>query len=448
MAETDSPEAKLLNKLFHDLNDSGLSYAVMRNYDSLPSSAGSSDLDMLIDPGQEKLVVECIENSIKNADGVIIGRVSTAGLLKIFALGKPDNVDDEWWGLRLDICIGVVYRGSCNLIDKSVWTEQIEDHNGISVLSSDLASVIGVMKELFHNGVIGERYIDQASDASCNRWPEVSSALSPIGEKALARFRKICQENINGAAANLEARRLRRVVELKSLVISPLSYVSNKIKYYGSKLLRLLYPPGKMIVFLGTDGAGKSTVIEAIKPALMDATHKALSVKHFRPSLLPPLGRIKEKNYDSKQTVTDPHGAAPSGYLLSFARLAYYFLDYAVGYWLLIRPILSKSPTIVIFDRYAYDILLDPRRLRINLPQWVLRVFVSVIPKPDLIICLHGNPEVIAERKKELPVNEVERQVNALVAFSENGKNRVLISTESTIVETRNHVLNSIKNVC
>jgi len=448
MAETDSPEAKLLNKLFHDLNDSGLSYAVMRNYELLPRSAGGSDLDLLIDPKQEQLIMDCISASIRSADGVSIGRVDTVGLTKIFAFGQPDNKDDPWWGLRLDICKGVVYRGSHDLMEETVYTEHVKEHDGIKVLSSDLAAVVGVMKEVLHNGRIGDRYINEASDAASERWHSISKVLSPIGENGLNRLYKICSRGPNEISLTSEAKHIRRNIETRSFLACPVSYVSKKIQYYGSRILRILKPPGKMIVLLGTDGAGKSTVIEAIKPALMDATHNALLVKHLRPRLFPPLGRIKEKTRDDNEVVTDPHGAVASGYFLSLVRLAYYWLDYTIGYWLLVRPVLSKSPAIVLFDRYAYDILLDPKRLRINLPQWVLRIFVSIVPKPDLTICLYGDPEVLAQRKNELPVQEVERQVNALVSFSENGGKRRLINTESTIVETRNHILNSIKDTC
>ena len=448
MAKADSPEAKFLEKLFHNLNDCGLNYAVMRNYELLPNSADGSDLDLLIDPKQERLIMDCIAGSIRSADGIAIGHVNTVGLTKIFACGQPDNKDDQWWGLRLDICKGVVYRGSHNLIEDTVYSEHVKDHHGIKVLSSDLAAVLGVMKEVLHNGVIGDRYIIGASDAATERWHSISTVLSPIGENGLNRLHKICVSRLNGTSLDSEAKQIRCGIECRSLLASPVSYATKKIQYYGSKLLRILHPPGKMIVLLGTDGAGKSTVIEAIKPALMDATHKALLVKHLRPRLFPPLGRIKQKARDEGEVVTDPHGSAPSGYFLSLVRLVYYFLDYTIGYWLLVRPALSKSPAIVLFDRYAYDILLDPKRLRINLPQWVLRIFVSMVPKPDLTICLYGDPEVLASRKNELPVSEVERQVNALVSFSEHGKNRILINTVSTIVETRNHILNSIKDAC
>ena len=448
MANNDRPEAAFLEKLFHNLNDSGLNYAVMRNYELLPRSADGSDLDLLIDPKQEQLIMDCISDSIRSANGIAIGLVNTVGLSKIFAFGQPDNEDDQWWGLRLDICKGVVYRGSHNLIEETVYSEHVKDHHGIKVLSSDLAAVLGVMKELLHNGEIGDRYIIEASDAVSKRWHGISKVISPIGEDGLNSLYKICSSEPNEISLTSEAKHMRRNIERRSFLDCPVSYASKKIQYYGSRILRIVKPPGKMIVLLGTDGAGKSTVIEAIKPALMDATHKALLVKHLRPRLFPPLGRIKEKTRDDNEVVTDPHGAVASGYFLSLVRLAYYFLDYTIGYWLLIRPALSKSPNIVLFDRYAYDILLDPKRLRINLPQWALRIFVNIVPKPDLTICLYGDPEVLAQRKNELPVQEVERQVNALVSFSEKGEERILISTESTIVETRNHILNSIKDAC
>ena len=441
-------ESVFLEGLFSSLNKKAHKYAVMRNYEQLPKSVGGSDLDLLVDDENANQIIGCIVDTIKKHKGVVIGRVDTVGLTKIFALGQPDDVDAQWWGIRIDICIGVVYRGSHNLVSESIWERGVEDYKGIKVLSSDLASLLGVMKEVLHNGIIGDRYISQAFDAASKRWDAISPVLAPLGLSSLNRLQNICRESSKSTSLAADARLLRLNIEFMSFMSSPVLYIKNKIRYYGSKIMRVKCPPGKMIVLLGTDGAGKSTVIEAIKPALMDATHNALLVKHLRPRLFPSLGRIKEKTRDDNEVVTDPHGAVASGYFLSLVRLAYYWLDYTIGYWLLVRPVLSKNPAIVLFDRYAYDILLDPKRLRINLPRWVLRIFASIVPKPDLTICLHGDPEVLAQRKNELPVQEVERQVNALVSFSENGGERILISTESTIVETRNHILNSIKDAC
>ena len=446
--EEEKPEAKFLVRLFKCLNEANLHYAVMRNYDLLPLSADGSDLDLLIDPQHEQAIMDCIVGAIRDAHGVVIGHIRTTGLRKIFALGKPDNPADQWWGLRLDICIGMVYRGSSDLLDESLWNEQVEEHNGIKVLSPHIASVLGVMKEFLHNGIIADRYIESASFVARENWAEISPALSPLGNRAIHCLRELCLGKIDGESVDTHSNRVRCGIEWRSLKAGPWTYLRKKIFYFGSRLLRFLSPPGKMVVVLGTDGAGKSTVIESIKPALTDATHGALVVKHLRPGLLPPLGRIKDKQYDPASKADDPHGDPPSGYLLSLVRLAYYFLDYTLGYWLLVRRVIAKSPTVVLYDRYAHDILLDPRRLRIHLPHWILRAFVNIVPKPDLIICLYGDPEVLAGRKQELPADEIRRQVNDLVTFAENEERAVLVNTESTVTDSRNHILESIVNLC
>jgi len=442
------PESAFLERLFYSLNQEGHKYAVMRNYEQLPKSVGGSDLDLLVDTKNADQIVGCIVDAIKKAKGIVIGRVETVGLTKLFALGQPDDLEGQWWGIRIDICIGVVYRGSHNLVSESIWERGVKDYKGVKVISSDLASLLGVMKEVLHNGLIGDRYISQAFDAASERWDKICPVLEPLGPNGLSQLRNICCETGNSNSLAAEAKRFRLNIELRSWKASPILYIANKIRYYGSKIMRVIHPPGKMIVFLGTDGAGKSTIIEAIKPALMDATHKSVLIKHLRPRLLPPIGRIKGTRDNQNETVTDPHGASSSGTLLSLVRLAFYYLDYTIGYWLLVRPIISKSPSVVIFDRYAYDILLDPKRLRINLPQWILRLFVSIVPKPDLTVCLYGNAEVIAARKNELSVDEVKRQVDALVSFAGNVKSRLLVNTESSVVETRNCILYSIKNAC
>ncbi|MDG4554094.1 MAG: hypothetical protein P9E24_07590, partial [Candidatus Competibacter sp.] len=203
-----------------------------------------------------------------------------------------------------------------------------------------------------------------------------------------------------------------------------------------------------MIAVLGTDGVGKSTVINAIKLVLDDATHGALEIKHLRPGLLPPLARLKGKQAVQIGPVLDPHGSTPSGTLGSLFRLAYLMLDYVLGYWLVLRPKIAKSPMVILFDRYCYDMALDPRRFRISLPVGLVRGFIRLAPKPDIIICLYGNPAVIAARKKELPLEEVKRQTEALLAFAKQEPNAVLVSTEGTIEQARDDVLMALQNFC
>lgn len=205
---------------------------------------------------------------------------------------------------------------------------------------------------------------------------------------------------------------------------------------------------GIFIVILGVDGSGKSTIINAIKPTLTAMSNNNIFIKHLRPGFLPPLARLRGQRDEQIGPVTDPHGSTPSGIVGSLLRIIYLMTDYILGYCLITLPKVKKQSAIIIYDRYAYDMAIDPRRFRIALPSKLIRWFTRLAPKPDLIFCLYGNPEVIAARKRELPLEEVARQVDALKEFAANEPHAVLISTEGTVVQARDQVLEAIANYC
>jgi thymidylate kinase len=201
---------------------------------------------------------------------------------------------------------------------------------------------------------------------------------------------------------------------------------------------------GAIVAILGVDGVGKSTVISAIKPVLEDTTHCTVEIKHLRPGLLPPLARLKGLQATQIGPVLDPHGSTPSGVVGSVFRLSYLTMDYVLGYWLLLRPMIAKNPTIILFDRYCYDMALDPRRFRLGISRRVVDLFIRLIPKPDVVVCLHAEPEAILARKQELPLAEITRQVNALRELAQREPRAILVSTEGRIDEVRDRVLKAL----
>jgi GTPase SAR1 family protein len=78
------------------------------------------------------------------------------------------------------------------------------------------------------------------------------------------------------------------------------------------------------VVFLGSDGSGKSSVIERVMPDLTPAFRKT-SFFHLRP-------RFGIQN-NNGNIVNDPHGKAPRSYLISITKLIYFWADYLFG-WL------------------------------------------------------------------------------------------------------------------
>jgi len=198
-----------------------------------------------------------------------------------------------------------------------------------------------------------------------------------------------------------------------------------------------------MIAFLGTDGSGKSSIINAISPVLETGPYAHVRYGHLRPTFLPSLaavfGRTKPEG-----PVTEPHADRPSGFFGSLFRIMYYTLDYIFGYWIKIYPVMVREDCLWIFDRYFYDYLFDPERSRIALPKWIIRFFVRFIPRPDLIICLGTDARKIHARKPELTLGEMERQLSVLREFCGASSRAVWIDTGKSIEESVADVLSAI----
>ena len=175
--------------------------------------------------------------------------------------------------------------------------------------------------------------------------------------------------------------------------------------------------PG-FIVFLGTDGSGKSSVIKGICGRLDGDGYETHKI-HSRPSFRRFSGR-------ESVPVVDPHGKPSYGSLVSTVKAFYLLVIYCVGYFISVRPLLKKR-TVVIFDRYYHDILVDPRRYRYGGPMWLARWIGKLVPKPGLWILLDAPPEVLQERKQEVPFEETARQREEYLKLIWEMKNGIVV---------------------
>ncbi|HZU09931.1 MAG TPA: dTMP kinase [Pseudacidobacterium sp.] len=181
---------------------------------------------------------------------------------------------------------------------------------------------------------------------------------------------------------------------------------------------RIIQPTGGWIVFVGPDGCGKSSVIEAVIREFGPAFQQIVRC-HMRPGIFP--GRIKPGS-----VVTDPHGKPSRSGLASAAKMLYLAFDYFLGHFMRVLPAMMRTK-LVIFDRYFYDILVDPKRVRYGGPRWLLRWIAVMLPKPDLVILLNASPEVLWSRKQEVPFEEVCRQQKMYLELAVKLKHAVVI---------------------
>jgi thymidylate kinase len=169
----------------------------------------------------------------------------------------------------------------------------------------------------------------------------------------------------------------------------------------GHAMERILQPTGGSVAFIGPDGCGKSSVIKAVAAEFEFVFPKIVRF-HLRPKSLP--GRAI-----SEVAVTNPHGQPMHGRLFSTAKMFYLFADYWLGHLSRTR-IETARTTLVIFDRYFYDILVDSKRIRYGGPLWLPKLLARFTPRPDLVVLLDAPPEVLWSRKQEVPYEEIVRQ--------------------------------------
>jgi thymidylate kinase len=171
---------------------------------------------------------------------------------------------------------------------------------------------------------------------------------------------------------------------------------------------------------LGPDGSGKSSVIDQLIPSLAPA-FRGTQCLHLRP-------RLFSGSAAGRTTNTDPLGQTSRGSLASSAKLLFLWADYLIGYLVRVRPALVHS-TLIVFDRYYYDLLVDTRRFRYGGPSWLPIVISRLIPRPDLLLILDAPPEVLQSRKQEVSPEESARQAALYrsLAFSPELQDRAVL---------------------
>jgi thymidylate kinase len=345
---------------------------------------------------------------------------------------------NKWYGLQLDLHEGILPYKTTTMFPVNILLSRKTQYNNISVANDDDADLIAFLKEILNNGKCKESYFIKARIAWIKNKVFYSDILLEIyGENFIKLLSDIFESDFN----KVNITRLANYGQ--TILTNNVSVKIANIKSMLSRYYRFLKPPGFTIAVLGTDGAGKTTIIDAIRKPLNETVHNELHYEHMRPNLIPNIAQLFGKKKQNGP-IKNPHFAKPSGKIGSLLRLLYYSYDYIVGYWLKVYPVTVKKSSIWIFDRYYSDYLIDQKRARINLPLWIVRGVGLVIPKPDLILCLGADAELIHNRKPELTLEEVTRQVSKLKVFCESTNKATWIDTGNSLDESVNETMEII----
>lgn len=424
--------------LFRLLNERGINYCVLRNYEELPQSTGSSDLDIYVSSSDYDAFTRVLSDVCAETGAKLVSY-------------KKDNLCPQFtlciyqFGLQIDMHYGLANHRMCVYMDEEIINANtFFTPSGIKALSPEADGMLSFLKETLNNKKCRREYLERARNAIVGKdkgtIDRVLKAFSPSIRTMISET--LINEKFDEAT-------IRQVGIAAS---KDLQTLSSRLRYYFgqlSKLNRLVCPLGYTIAFLGTDGSGKSTIIEAITPVLEQAFHKGIRYEHMRPNYLPSLAVLtgKRNKEATIEVCTNPHGGKTSGFIGSLLRVSYYWLDYTYGYFRKVYFDKSVKNHVWIFDRYFYDYINDPQRACIQLPKWLLKFYGIFVPNPDLTVCLGTDPEIIHARKPELPIKEVQRQVETLKAFAKKNKKAVWVDTGCSVEESVNQVMTAILNL-
>jgi thymidylate kinase len=183
---------------------------------------------------------------------------------------------------------------------------------------------------------------------------------------------------------------------------------------------------GLFLVMLGPDGVGKSATKAALIAALSPVFQEYRGW-HYRPRVF---GRI-----GPGRPVQAPHSLKARSRWMSLAYLSAVFADCWLGYAGMARPLLARN-SLVIFDRYFHDILIDPVRYRYGGPEWISKALSVVVPpKERMFLVLDADESIIFSRKKELPIEEIARQRKLYKDWASSIPGCYLVDTSGPIDE-------------
>ena len=78
----------------------------------------------------------------------------------------------------------------------------------------------------------------------------------------------------------------------------------------------------------------------------------------------------------------------------------------------------------------------------------ILDLLKKIIPKPDITFLLVGDSQILYERKKEIPIEEIERQIQRIKKKQNKFNNSVIIDVNKSIEEVVEDVSIQILKEC
>ncbi|HEX8679330.1 MAG TPA: sugar transferase, partial [Chthoniobacterales bacterium] len=409
--------AEFFNEYLSRLEEHAVEYAILHGYEDFPERF-ESDIDYVVPEAQVDAATQILHR-LARARGWSVAQVCEHELFARYTVViDPDNAAHH---LAFDVYSHFV-KQQCFLLRDTVLLHERQRHERGFFVAAPAAEFIYLLAKSLRKHSRLARYLPRLRELA---------ACDPVGtQRAFDDFYeptgRAVDEWLRGPLCDFE--------QLEWRVVQRQRYTTRlRVAEALRRLHRAMHPCGLHVAFLGPDGSGKSTVIDALQRSLAPCFERQRTFR-FRPDMLDQIGTRIDAT---------PHRRPPRGRLVSLAKTFYYFGDWWLGLFLRLLPERRRG-SLVILDRDFNDLAVDQRRYLVQGVGWLARILRRFVPRADLTFVLDGEAAALHARKPELPVAELERQRIAFQRLAARDRRMRLVAVEKPAADVAREVAREV----
>jgi len=442
---------KTIQSLAKLLDRSPWSWCILHPWRGYPSNVeADSDIDILLPP--EALPHEfglfLDENTHILESSLIQYKKIPATASHLYVLAIDDRLDDSST-LSLDVSsdhrrLGVSFYSADELLHGRRRVD------GFWLLEPALEFGYCLTKWICGSGILGDRQ-SRLSSLYLEYPAECDQQLNRFwGAKSVRILSKALKAN-NWLPVQEALPRLRRELLSRRVWRSPAVCGMVAFERARDALRRPLL--GLWIGFLGTDGVGKSTMVQRFRNNSIRGFGKSPNTRHWFlriPGNRRLYGRVwlplQSRLYEPWNAGT-PHSrpvfSVRRSWMLALLWYGHAWIDYLTN--IRVQTLRSR---IFVSDRIKLpDAMVDPIRYRYGGSRTLLSSLWKRAAKPDIIFVLDAEPDVIYSRKQELTRQETERQRKGYRDLTKELSNSYIVDTSKPVSEVERDIHRILINI-